>query len=55
MNQIKKVHDFPTIIYRNDMIPTINKPTRVTRTTAGDIDHILTNYFIDRNFKNSNF
>ena len=30
----KKVHDFLNIIYRNSMILTINKPTRVTRKTA---------------------
>ena len=37
------------------MIPTINKPTRVTRKTATAIDHILTNCFIDRTFKTSIF
>ena len=47
----KKVHDFFSIIYRNGMIPTINKPTRITRTTTTAIDHILTNSFIDRNLK----
>ena len=47
----KKVHDFLNIIYRNGMIATINKPTRVTRTTATAIEHVLTNSFIDRNFK----
>ena len=51
----KKVHDFLNIIYRNGMIPTINKPTRVTRTTATAIDHILTNSFADRNFKTAIF
>ena len=51
----KKVHDFLNIIYRNSMIPTINKPTRVTRTTATAIDHILTNCFIDRTFKTAIF
>ena len=33
------------------MIPTINKPTRVTRKTATAIDHILTNSFIDTTIK----
>ena len=33
------------------MIPTINKPTRVTRKTATAIDHILTNSFCDTVFK----
>ena len=34
----KKVRDFLNIIYRNGMIPTINKPTRITRTTATALD-----------------
>ena len=33
------------------MIPTINKPNRVTRKTATAIDHILTNSFVDTVFK----
>ena len=33
------------------MIPTINKPTRVTRKTATAIDHILTNSFCNTVFK----
>ena len=37
------------------MTPAINKPTRVTRKTATVIDHILTNNFIDDNFKTSIF
>ena len=32
------------------MIPTIKKPTRVTRKTATVIDHILTNQFMNANF-----
>ena len=51
----KKVHGFLNIIYRNGMIPTINKPGRVTRTTATVIDHILTNAFADGNFKTAIF
>ena len=31
---------------KNSMIPTINKPTRVTRQGATAIDHILTNCFV---------
>ena len=42
-----KVHDFLNLIYQNGMMPTINKPTRVMRTTAVAIDHILPNSFID--------
>ena len=37
------------------MIPTINKPTRVTRTTVTAIDHILTNSFSDKNFRTAIF
>ena len=43
----RKVRDFLNLIYQNGIIPTINKPTRVTRKTATAIDHILTNSFID--------
>ena len=51
----EKVHDFSNIIYRNGMIPTVNKPSRATRTTATAIDHILTDSFIERNFKTTVF
>ena len=37
------------------MIPTLNKPTRVTRKTTASIDHILTNSFIDTIFKTAIF
>ena len=37
------------------MIPTINKPTRVTRKTTTAIDHILTNSFTDTVFKTAIF
>ena len=37
------------------MISNINKPTRVTRTTATAIDHIFTDSFIDKNFKTAIF
>ena len=33
------------------MIPTVNKPTRVTGKTATAIDYILTNSFIDTTIK----
>ena len=33
------------------MIPTMSKPTRVTRKTATAIDHILTNSFIDTTYE----
>ena len=37
------------------MIPTINKTTRETRKTATTINHILTNQFINANFKTGIF
>ena len=39
------------LIYQNSFIPTINKPTRVTRKTSTIIGHILTNSFVNTNFK----
>ena len=33
------------------MIPTINKPTRVTRQAASAIDHIITNSVMHTGFK----
>ena len=33
------------------MIPTINKPTRVTKKTATAIDHIITKSFVENTFK----
>ena len=33
------------------MLPALNKPTRVTRMTATAIDFMLTNSFIDSNFR----
>ena len=36
----KKVQDFLKLVYQNGMISTTNKPTRVARKTATEIDHI---------------
>ena len=47
----KKVRDFLNLIYQNGMIPTINKPTSVTKKTATAIDHIITNSFVENTFK----
>ena len=51
----KKVQEFLNLIYKNSMIPTINKPTRVTRQSAIAIDHILTNCFVNFNCKTTIF
>ena len=47
----RKVQRFLIVVYRNGMIPTINKPTRVTRKTITVMGHILTNCFTDTGFK----
>ena len=47
----KKVQNFLNLLYQNNMIPIINKPTRVTKTIATAIDHITTNCFANTNFK----
>ena len=39
------------LIYQNGMIPTINKPTRVTKKTATETHHIITNSFVENTFK----
>ena len=39
----KRVQNFVNLMFRFGMIPTINKPTRVTRHTATAIDHVFTN------------
>ena len=38
-------------MFRYGMIPTINKPTRVTANTATAIGNIIANVIIDANFK----
>ena len=39
------------LIYQDGMMPTINKPKRVTKKTATAIDHIITNSFVENAFK----
>ena len=43
----KRVQSFVDLMFRFGMIPTINKPTRVTRNTATAIDHVFTNIIMD--------
>ena len=47
----RKVQEFLNLMYENSMIPTVNKPTRVTRQSDTAIDHILTNWFVNFDFK----
>ena len=44
-----KVKDYLNFIFQNFSIPIISKPTRVTKTNATLIDHILTNDFVNTN------
>ena len=41
-----KVTKLANFTFYNSLIPLINNPTRVTRTNATVIDHILTNSFL---------
>ena len=50
-----KVDSFLDLLYKNGLILTINKSTRVTIKTAISIDHILTNNFTDVHFKTTIF
>ena len=51
--KLHKINAF--CLYENGMTPAISKPTRVTRKTATAVDHILTNQFINVNFKTAIF
>ena len=44
-----KVKDYLNLTFQNFLIPVINKPTRITKTNATLIDHILTNNFFNSN------
>ena len=50
-NENKKMQNVLNIIHQNGMLPTINKPTRVTRKSATAIDHIITKNYIESSFK----
>ena len=41
------VQSFVNLMFRHGLIPTVNKPKRVTRNTATAIDHIITNSIIN--------
>ena len=47
----KKVQYFVNLMFRFGMIPTINKPTHVTRQTTSTIDHIMTKSIMHTGFK----
>ena len=45
----KNVEDFLNLMFRYNMIPLTNKPTRVTRHSVNATDHIITNSVADHN------
>ena len=45
----KNVQDFLNLMFRYNVIPLTNKPTRVTRHSANAIEHIITNSVIGHN------
>ena len=49
--QNKKVQNFVNLMFQFGLVPTINKPTRVTNKTISAIDHIVTNSIYNNDFK----
>ena len=49
--QNKKVQNFVNLIFQLGLVPTINKPTRVTNKPISAIDHIITNSIYNNDFK----
>ena len=47
----RKVKSFFDLMYQRNLIPTINKPTRVGKNSATAIDCIITDYVLTCNFK----
>ena len=42
---------FFNLMYQQNLIPTLNKPTRVGKYSAATIDHIITDYVLTCDFK----
>ena len=49
--QNKKVKSFFNLMYQYNMIPTINKPTRVGKNSTTAIGHTIANCIVDCQFK----
>ena len=47
-SESKMVRSFVNLMFRHDLIPIVNKPTRVTWNTATAIDHIIANSVLSR-------
>ena len=49
--QNNKVQNFVNLMFQFGLVPTINKPTRVTNKTISAIDHIIINSIYSNDFK----
>ena len=49
--QNMKVQNFVNLMFQFGLVPTINKPTRVTNKTISAIEHIITNSIYNNDFK----
>ena len=49
--QNRKVQNFVNLMFHFGLVPTINKPTRVTNKTISAIDHIIKNSIYNNDFK----
>ena len=49
--QNKKVQNFVNLMFQFGLVPTINKPTRVTNKTISAVDHIITSSIYNNDFK----
>ena len=50
-NESKMVQSLANLMFRHDLISTVNKPTRIRGNAATAIDHIITNSVINTEFK----
>ena len=50
-DQNKKVQNFVNLMFQFGLVPTPNKPTRVTNKTISATDHIITNSIYNNDFK----
>ena len=51
--QNKKVQNFVNVMIQFELVPTINKSTRVISKTISAIDHIITNSVYNEDFKSA--
>ena len=49
----KKVQNFINLTFQFGLVPTTNKPKRITKDTISAIDHLVTNSIINNQFKTS--